>query len=77
MFLVIPEYFVLLSGEFLKTVLKVSSVSSVQSFLDIDNTSGLGLKSGSLCGFENRFQGQTSWQTSQPKAQSLNLPFIS
>jgi hypothetical protein len=55
-----PSNLVLLTAEFLNTVLKVSSVISSQSFLVIDNSSGFGLKSGSLWDFENLFQGQTS-----------------
>jgi hypothetical protein len=55
-----PSNLVLFTGEFLKTVLKVSSVISSQSFLVIDNSSGFGSKSGSLWDFENLFQGQTS-----------------
>jgi ribonuclease HIII len=55
-----PKNFVLFRGESLNTALKVSSVISSQSFLVIDNKSGLALNKGSLCGLENLFQGQTS-----------------
>ena len=55
-----PSNLVRLTAEFLKTARKVSSVISSQSFFDIDSKSEFGLNSGSLCGLENRFQGQTS-----------------
>ena len=76
-FLVSPANLVRFTAEFLKTALKVSSVISSQSFFVSESKSGCGLKSGSRCGLEKRFHGQTSWHTSHPKAQSLKLPFIS
>ena len=60
MFLFNPSNFVLLTAEFLNTFLKVSSVISFQSFFVIESNSVFGLKRGSLCAFENLFQGQTS-----------------
>src|SRR6476620_5531869 len=72
-----PTNLVRFTAEFLNTVLKVSSVISSQSFLVIESNSGFGLNNGSLCAFENRFHGQTSWQISHPNAQSLNFPFTS
>lgn len=71
-----PLYFVLFTAEFLNTRLNVSSVISSQSFLVICNNSGFALKAGSECGLEKRFQGHTSWHTSQPNIQSSNCPFI-
>ena len=60
---------------FLKIFWNTSCVISSQSFLEKAKISGLGLNKGSLCGLENLFHGQTSWQTSQPKAQSSKLFF--
>src|SRR5690606_39134757 len=77
MFLFNPENFVLFTAESLNTFLKTSSVISSQSFLVMDNNSGCGLNNGSLCDFENRFQGQTSWHTSQPNIQSSIFPLNS
>lgn len=42
-----PSNLVLLIGEFLKTIRKVSSVISVQSFFEKESKSGLGLNKGS------------------------------
>ena len=55
-----PSNFVRFKAEFLKTILKVSSVISSQSLLDMVNKSRLELNKGSLCAFENLFQGQIS-----------------
>lgn len=55
-----PSHWARLSGELGKTLAKVASVISSQSFLEYDNNSGYALKAGSWCGFENLFHGQTS-----------------
>src|SRR6187551_145105 len=72
-----PSNLLLLSGEFLKMVLKDSSVNSSQSFFVKFKTWGRGAKAISSVGPENLFQGHTSWHTSQPNIQLSNLPFIS
>ena len=72
-----PANLLRLSGEFLTISVKFSSVNSSQSLVVKFNIAGIGVKFTSLCGVENRFHGQTSWQTSQPNIQSSNLPFIS
>src|SRR5678816_837142 len=66
-----------LSAECLKILLNFSSVIASHSFVEILRIPGKGVNSISFVGFENRFQGQTSWHISQPKAQFSNLPFIS
>ena len=71
-----PLNFVLFSGEFLKMVLKLSSLISSHCAVVKFSISGMGAKAGSLWGFENLFQGQISWQISHPNIQLLNLPFI-
>src|SRR5690606_20219426 len=77
MFLTSPEYLVRFTADFLNSFPNTSAVSSSQSPLDMESSSGLGLNRGSLWGLEKRFQGQTSWQTSQPKIQSSILPWNS
>src|SRR6185437_9399346 len=76
-FLLIPSNFDLFKGDFLKIILKLSSVNSSQSFLVKFNTSFKGVNSISVDGFENRFHGQTSWHISHPNILFSNLPFIS
>src|SRR6478736_114206 len=66
-----------LSAECLKILLNFSSVIASHSFVEILRIPGKGVNSSSVVGFEKRFQGQTSWQISQPNAQFSNLPFIS
>lgn len=70
-----PSNLALLSGEFLKMVLKDSSVNASQSLVEKFSISGIGVKLISSVDFENLFHGQTSWQTSQPNIQLSNLPF--
>ena len=71
-----PLNFVLFLGESLKMVLNDSSVKASQSFLLNSKMAGRGAKDSFVCGVEKRFQGHTSWHTSQPKSQSSNFPFI-
>ena len=72
-----PFHFVRLSGECLNIVLKLSSVIISHSFVARFSISGMGENEVSVCGLLKRFQGQTSWQVSQPKSQLSNFPFIS
>src|SRR6185312_2856475 len=76
-FLFIPSNLDLFKGDFLKIILKDSSVNSSQSFLEKFKTSFKGVNSISLFGFEKRFHGHTSWHISQPNILFSNLPFIS
>src|SRR5216117_223276 len=76
-FRLMPENFERRIGESLYIFLKDSSVRSSQSCKEKLNTSLSGLNYVSLVGFENLFQGHTSWQISQPNNQFSNFPFIS
>ena len=49
--------------------------ASSQSFLLKLRSSSFGANKGSLCGFEKRFHGQTSWQISQPNIQ-FSMSFL-
>src|SRR5438876_1936048 len=64
-------------GECLNIFLNASSVNDSHSFVVKFSISGMGVNSTSCVGFENRFQGHTSWHTSQPNIQSANCPFLS
>ncbi len=64
-----PLYLLRLIEESLKIFLKDSSVNSSQLFVEKFSTADKGWNSVSDVGLENRFHGQTSWHTSQPKAQ--------
>ena len=64
------------SAEYLKILLNFSSVIASHSFVEILRIPGKGVNSISFVGFENRFQGQTSWHISQPNAQFSNLPAL-
>src|SRR3954469_21946204 len=68
-FLRMPSYLDRLSGECLKIFLNSSSVSASQSFELKLRISGIGVNSTVLLGCEKRFQGHTSWHTSQPNIQ--------
>ena len=76
-FLWIPLSLLRFSAECLKILLNFSSVIASHSFVEILRIPGKGVNSISFVGLENRFQGQTSWHISHPKAQFSNLPFIS
>src|SRR5690606_2816359 len=69
-----PVYLVRLTADFLKMAAKSSSVSSVHCCLSYSSNCGLGLNNGWLCGVAKRFQGHTSWHTSQPYIQSSIMP---
>src|SRR5205085_7087178 len=62
----IPFHLVRLIAECLNIFLKLSSVIASHSRVDKFSTSGMGMNSGSSLGLLKRFQGQTSWQISQP-----------
>src|SRR4051812_38964907 len=61
-------------GDDLNTLRKVSSVIVSHSANERSSISGMGLNAASLCGFEKRFHGHTSWHTSQPNIQLSILP---
>jgi hypothetical protein len=65
-----------LKGEFLKIVLKLSSVNSSHCEVEKLSIAGMGEKLISVVGLLNLFHGQTSWHVSQPNIQLSNLPFI-
>src|SRR5690606_26561458 len=65
----IPENFALFIGLSLNISRKPSAVISFQSVSEKFKTAEMGFSSGWECGFENLFQGQTSWQASQPNIQ--------
>ena len=72
-----PLYFVLFNGDVLNIFLKASSFIFIHSSVDKSRTPGIGVNSVSVLGLLKRFQGQTSWQMSQPNIQFSNLFFIS
>ena len=70
-----PWYLLLFKGDLLNISLNDSSVNSSQSFVVKFKICGRGVNAFSIVGFENLFQGQTSWQVSHPNIQLSNFPW--